>query len=86
MAKGDDTMNFTQEELLLLMRIAEGADILGLHQAILLRDIKERHPELLIITEPQGNYKTTEKRPYFGAILTDIGTIAVADSMNRLVK
>lgn len=58
--------------------VADGADVLAYGMAKDLRDVQEHYPTYVRITVRMGTYKATERLPYFGAILTERGKVAVA--------
>ena len=58
-----------------------GADVWGYEDARLLRELQQDHPEMIRIGEPRMyDGGGTDQMPYFGAILTDTGIAALAET------
>lgn len=66
--KGDSFQLFNA-----MREIQNGADVTGYSLACNLRDMESACPKLVTICEPMGYYEISERRPYFGAILTADG-------------
>lgn len=63
----------TGEEASALAAVKGGADVFSKLLARRLRDIHRRHPELVTICDPMGDYDPVGQLPCFGAIATPKG-------------
>lgn len=71
-------MELTDEHYALMKSLRGGADIMGRREAQLCRTLERRG--LIRIGKRQGTYKVTGHLPYFGAILTAKGKIALKEA------
>jgi hypothetical protein len=58
--------------------IARGADIWGLREAYICREIQAYNPDLIDIVDAMEQPPGECRQPYFGAILTDYGRTVLA--------
>lgn len=65
------------EHLKAMRQIRDGADVFAYGIAGTLREVERLWPELITITEPMGKYSGVGQLPYFGAILTPKGQLAI---------
>lgn len=61
------------QHLTALRIVRDGVDVFAYDTARLLREARDRRPELVEIGEPFATYPEGDPRPYFGAILTPAG-------------
>lgn len=68
----------TKEQIKAMRAVIDGADVYSRRLADRLREVEGHHPELILITRaahPPKDARATQ--PYFGAILTARGVVAV---------
>lgn len=64
----------TESQIKTMAAVSEGADVYGYGSATDLRAVQRECPDLITITKPQAyEGDGTDRMPYFGAILTDLG-------------
>lgn len=66
-------MKTTPQDRAIMALIRDGADVFSPDIARQIRDLQQRRPKLLEITEPMGVYGPRDVHPYLGAILTAAG-------------
>ena len=71
-------MKLTKKQKEAMKLVKDGADVSSHAIARELRAVEKKHPELIHIVKPMGDYDGRGHVPYFGAILTDAGRNAVA--------
>ena len=71
-------MKLTKKQKEAMKLVKDGADVSIPAIARELRAVEKKHPELIHIVKPMGDYDGRGHVPYFGAILTDAGRNAVA--------
>lgn len=68
----------TAEMKMVMRAVKDGGDVWGRGEAMCIREIERRFPGLVKITRPMNAPKDgAAKQPYFGAILTDAGRMAI---------
>ena len=70
-------MKLTKKQKEAMRLVTDGADVLSYSIAKELRTVEKNNPRLIRITQPNGDYDGRGHVPYFGAILTDEGRMAV---------
>lgn len=69
--------SLTKEQIKAMQAIIDGADVFNRTIAVRLREVERNRPELIKITKAHGGTNAHGARPYFGAILTAAGVVAV---------
>ncbi len=69
----------TQKHLNLMKDLENGADVMGLSDALLCRELEKTGH--IMITKRQGVYLPKERLPYFGAILTAHGRKTLKETL-----
>ena len=68
----------THEEIAELAAVADGADVWGYANAKRLRAVQKKAPHLISIVRAMEKPPGHMRQPYFGAIATEAGRVALA--------
>ncbi len=74
--------NLTNDEVLWLRRVRDGADVIYYEYVVALRQLHTAFPTLIDVCEPMGTYGPFEVRPYLGVVATAEG-LALLDQLDR---
>ncbi len=70
--------SLTKEQIKAMHAVADGADVYNRTIATRLREVERNRPELIKITKPERAPRNgAAAQPYFGAILTAAGIVAI---------
>lgn len=72
------TKRLTKEQKTAMHCVIDGADVYNRTIAVRLREVERDHPGYILITNPRRRPRDGAKQqPYFGAILTPMGIVAI---------
>lgn len=79
-------IQLTEEHYKEILAIRDGADIMGMWNAKILREVEKVEPGFINIVDPQGEYDPAGKIPYFGAIATHAGIMFATRRLEKIKK